>query len=231
MPGSSGARIASSGSAACSPSRCGIATATTLFLARDRLGVKPLHYALLPSGLLLFGSELKSLVAHPEFKRDLDPVRDRGVLRPRLHSRAAHDLRRRPQAAPGAHADDPARPARCPSRASTGMSASRSTIRSRERDAESRTGRAPARIDPVADDRRGAARRVPVRRSGLERRRRDDGRRQRRAGQHLLDLLQRSGLRRIEVRAAGGRAVPHPSLRRHGRKRRFRPDRRARADL
>ncbi len=45
----------------------------TLFLARDRLGVKPLHYALLPNGLLLFGSELKSLVAHPEFKRDLDP--------------------------------------------------------------------------------------------------------------------------------------------------------------
>jgi asparagine synthase (glutamine-hydrolysing) len=45
----------------------------TLFLARDRLGVKPLHYAILPNGLLLFGSELKSLVAHPEFKRDLDP--------------------------------------------------------------------------------------------------------------------------------------------------------------
>ncbi len=45
----------------------------TLFLARDRLGVKPLHYALLPSGLFLFGSELKSIVAHPEFRRELDP--------------------------------------------------------------------------------------------------------------------------------------------------------------
>ncbi len=45
----------------------------TLFLARDRLGVKPLHYALLPSGICLFGSELKSLAAHPEFGRDLDP--------------------------------------------------------------------------------------------------------------------------------------------------------------
>jgi asparagine synthase (glutamine-hydrolysing) len=45
----------------------------TLFLARDRLGVKPLHYALLPSGHIVFGSELKALAAHPEFKRDLDP--------------------------------------------------------------------------------------------------------------------------------------------------------------
>ena len=45
----------------------------TLFLARDRLGVKPLHYALLPGGLLVFGSELKSLAAHPAFARELDP--------------------------------------------------------------------------------------------------------------------------------------------------------------
>lgn len=45
----------------------------TLFLARDRLGVKPLHYALLPDGLLLFGSELKSLLAHGGLARDIDP--------------------------------------------------------------------------------------------------------------------------------------------------------------
>ena len=44
----------------------------TLFLARDRLGVKPLHYAILPRGQVAFGSELKSLVAHPEFRSDLD---------------------------------------------------------------------------------------------------------------------------------------------------------------
>ena len=45
----------------------------TLFLARDRLGVKPLYYAPLPDGTLVFGSELKSLAAHPGLARDIDP--------------------------------------------------------------------------------------------------------------------------------------------------------------
>jgi asparagine synthase (glutamine-hydrolysing) len=46
----------------------------TLFLARDRLGVKPLHYALLADGTFLFGSELKSIVAHGGMRRELDPL-------------------------------------------------------------------------------------------------------------------------------------------------------------
>lgn len=57
----------------------------TFFMARDRLGVKPLYYALLPDGLLAFGSELKSVMAYnggPSesglgshgLARDIDPL-------------------------------------------------------------------------------------------------------------------------------------------------------------
>jgi asparagine synthase (glutamine-hydrolysing) len=44
----------------------------TLFLARDRLGVKPLHYAFLGDGTIVFGSELKALEAHPRLPRAID---------------------------------------------------------------------------------------------------------------------------------------------------------------
>ena len=46
----------------------------TFFMARDRLGVKPMFYAVLDDGQLLFGSELKSLLAHGGLRRDLDPL-------------------------------------------------------------------------------------------------------------------------------------------------------------
>jgi asparagine synthase (glutamine-hydrolysing) len=47
-------------------------TRRRLFLARDRLGVKPLVYADTPDGLV-FGSEIKALVASRLVERDLDP--------------------------------------------------------------------------------------------------------------------------------------------------------------
>jgi asparagine synthase (glutamine-hydrolysing) len=49
-------------------------TRQTLFLARDRLGVKPLYYAEIDGGLFVFGSELKVLMEHPAFERKLDPL-------------------------------------------------------------------------------------------------------------------------------------------------------------
>ena len=45
----------------------------TLFMARDRLGVKPFYYALLPDGMFIFGSELKALRAVPGLPREIDP--------------------------------------------------------------------------------------------------------------------------------------------------------------
>jgi asparagine synthase (glutamine-hydrolysing) len=43
----------------------------TLHLARDRMGEKPLYYGL-QRGVLLFGSELKALRAHPSFEAQID---------------------------------------------------------------------------------------------------------------------------------------------------------------
>jgi asparagine synthase (glutamine-hydrolysing) len=45
----------------------------TFFLARDRLGIKPLFYTLLADGRFAFGSELKALLCLPSLPRRLDP--------------------------------------------------------------------------------------------------------------------------------------------------------------
>ena len=45
----------------------------TLVLVRDRFGKKPMHYAALPDGRLVFGSEIKSLLKVQGLDRRLDP--------------------------------------------------------------------------------------------------------------------------------------------------------------
>ena len=47
--------------------------ASRIFLARDHLGIKPLYYGSTRAGDLVFASELKGLLAHPEVERTFDP--------------------------------------------------------------------------------------------------------------------------------------------------------------
>jgi asparagine synthase (glutamine-hydrolysing) len=47
-------------------------TTRRLILARDRVGEKPLYYGRLPSGDIVFGSELKALRAHPRWQAEID---------------------------------------------------------------------------------------------------------------------------------------------------------------
>ena len=44
----------------------------SLFIARDRVGKKPLFYALTPDGEFVFGSELKTLLAHGRIEKKID---------------------------------------------------------------------------------------------------------------------------------------------------------------
>ncbi len=46
----------------------------TLFLARDRIGIKPLYYTILSDGRLLFASELKALMLSEDVPRRFDPT-------------------------------------------------------------------------------------------------------------------------------------------------------------
>jgi asparagine synthase (glutamine-hydrolysing) len=44
-----------------------------LFIARDRVGKKPLYFSVTRGGTLVFGSELKSLLEHPDVAREINP--------------------------------------------------------------------------------------------------------------------------------------------------------------
>jgi asparagine synthase (glutamine-hydrolysing) len=44
-----------------------------LFMARDRVGIRPLFYTMI-KGALVFGSEIKSILEHPDVQAEVDPV-------------------------------------------------------------------------------------------------------------------------------------------------------------
>ena len=147
----------------------------TLFLARDRLGVKPLHYALLArrDAAVRLGAEVAACARRPASRHR--PVRGRGVLRARLRRRAAHDLPECTEAAARAHACHPPRRASGRTGASTGTCASPFDSRSARTTRATSSSERLRRVGAPADDLRGAARRIPVGRRRFERGRRDDG--------------------------------------------------------
>ena len=49
-------------------------TRRRLILARDRVGIRPLFHATLADGTLLFGSEMKSILAHGAVRAEIDPI-------------------------------------------------------------------------------------------------------------------------------------------------------------
>jgi asparagine synthase (glutamine-hydrolysing) len=52
-----------------------------LWLVRDRIGIKPLYWARLPDGGLLFGSELRAFRSYPGFNTQIDPKSVAAYLR------------------------------------------------------------------------------------------------------------------------------------------------------
>ena len=45
-----------------------------LFIARDYFGIKPMHYTRLADGRLVYGSEIKSILTHPDVKKEFNPA-------------------------------------------------------------------------------------------------------------------------------------------------------------
>ena len=55
-------------------------TERTLLLARDPLGIKPLYYAITPTGDVVFASEIAAVLEHPAVTREPDPIALRAYI-------------------------------------------------------------------------------------------------------------------------------------------------------
>jgi hypothetical protein len=167
-PGKPGARTASSAFAACSPSRCGIATAKRCFSRATGLAVKPLFYALVARWTVSL--RFRTQVAAGAWRTGARhrPPGGRGVLRSWLCRRAAHDLSSGEEAATRTCSESVAGGA---GRAESLLGcALQPRSASRSRGSLYATQRQATRVDSPAHDFRGAAWRLPVRRGRFERR-------------------------------------------------------------
>ncbi len=166
----------------------------TLFLARDRLGIKPLYYTLLTDGRLLFASELKALMRSPDVPRRVDATAVEDyfafgyVPDPKTIFAGVHKLEPGYYivAKRGATAIVPQRYWDVPLFGSRSISAPATNLRRRGRGAE-RVGGAPSGC-------RRAARCVSLGRDRLRCGRRDDARDWRGAPADVFDRLQRIAL-------------------------------------
>ena len=76
----------------------------SVFIARDRIGIKPLYYAETPGGLV-FGSEIKAILTHPDVSRDLDPGCPRRLPHLQIHTGPPNDLQHHQETSPRALAE------------------------------------------------------------------------------------------------------------------------------
>ena len=200
----------SRGCAACSASRCGIAATRTLLLARDRAGhqAAPLRRARRPALLRL----RDQVAARGRRRRSATSISRRSITTSRSSTRraTASIFKGVQQAAAGPLSCAGATAA--PTSGSTGRLARPRPFRGTS-DEAAQALRERARATPSRRTwcQRRAARRLPLGRRRLERRRRADGAGLEPAGQDVLDRLRRAAVRRARARAHGGASTSAPS--------------------
>ena len=199
----------SPGCAACSALAIWDARSRQLLLARDRIGIKPLHYAVV-NGRLYFGSEIKSILEAPDVSRDLDLDALEPLPVVPLHAARRVDLPGHPQAAAGPSPDLDATAGCTSSR--YWRQPTRETFRGSEAEAVSELHGVLRRCRALASRQRCAARRVSVRRRRLEPGRRADGGGVGRTRQDVFDRVRRTRVRRARARAAGGARTSAPII-------------------